>query len=161
MGFTSKPIQKIEVFILTDLPQVSCNLDIPQEEIARKPLPRSARMARATPSAAALPDLWNAEMDRFICHCEALGNVDITRIIRGLKRKYPVQLQLEVLEEETIEKRIACLEFQENDYFKEGMREAIARVEAAGFVLPQVINDDHTVKDGIIGLVAHPSRKEG
>lgn len=111
-------------------------------------------MARALPSAAALPDFWHAEMDRFICHCEALGDVDIATIIRGLKRKYPSQLELVVLEEEAIEKRIACLELRENDYFKEGMLAAIAR-----YRLSSVHNDGHTVKDGRAGLVAFPSWK--
>lgn len=113
-------------------------------------------MARATPSAAALPDFWHAEMDRFICHCEALGDVDIATIIRGVKRKYPAELELVILEEEAIEKRIACLELHENDYFKEGMLAAVARVEAAGFVLPAMDHDGHTVRDGRAGLVASP-----
>ena len=118
-------------------------------------------MARATPSAASLPEFWNAEMDRFICHCEALGDVDITTIIRGVKRKYPSELELVIIEEEAIEKRIACLELRENDYFKEGMLAAVARVEAAGFVLPPVKNDGHTVKDGRVGLVTFPPCKKG
>lgn len=116
-------------------------------------------MARATPSAAALPDFWHAEMDRFICHCEALGDVDTATMIRGVKRKYPSELELVILEEEAIEKRIACLELRENDYFKEGMRAAVARMEAAGYILPSMDNEGHTVKDGRAGLVAPPSCK--
>lgn len=99
-------------------------------------------------------------MDRFICHCEALGDVDIATIIRGVKRKYPSELELVVLEEEAIEKRIACLELHENDYFKEGMLAAMARVEAAESVPPPADNDGHTVKDGRAGLVAFPSRRK-
>lgn len=116
-------------------------------------------MARATPSAASLPDFWNAEMDRFICHCEALGDVDVATIIRGVKRKYPSELESVILEEEAIEKRIACLELHENDYFKEGMLTAVARVEATGFVLPPVDDDGHATKDGKAGLVALPYHK--
>lgn len=98
-------------------------------------------MARFTPSAASLPSVWSADMDRFICHCEALGDVDIATIIRGVKRKYPVELESEILEEEAVEKRIMCLELHENDYFKEGMRIAVARAEAAGFFLPSLDDD--------------------
>ena len=113
-------------------------------------------MARATPSAAALPDFWHAEMDRFICHCEALGDVDTATMIRGVKKKYHSELDLVILEEEAIEKRIACLELRENDYFKEGMRTAVDRMEKAGYILPSMHHEGHTVKDGRVGLVASP-----
>lgn len=98
-------------------------------------------------------------MDRFICHCEALGDVDIATIIRGVKRKYPSELESVILEVDAIEKRIACLELHENDYFKEGMLAAVARVEAAGFVLPPGNNDGDIVKDGRAGLVPFPLGK--
>ena len=127
------------------------NIQLKQEPI--KLLPRSARMARASPSAASLPSVWTADMDRFICHCEALGDVDIATIIRGVKKKYSAELDDVILEEEAIEKRIACLELCENDYFREGMRIAVARVEAAGFKLPSLDDDGHDALQGKEGPV--------
>lgn len=101
-------------------------------------------------------------MDRFICHCEALGDVDVATIVRGVKKRYPAELDSVILEEEAIEKRIACLELHENDYFKEGMRAAVARVEAAGFVLPPVTDDSHDdAWNGKAGLVMSPFCEEG
>lgn len=92
-------------------------------------------------------------MDRFICHCEALGDVDVATIIRGLKKRYPSDVGSVILEDDAIEKRIACLELRDNDYFKEGMQAAVARVEAAGFFLSPTNADGHHVRDGKGGLV--------
>ncbi len=89
-------------------------------------------------------------MDRFICHCDALGDVDIATIVRGVKKRYPSDLEPFILEEEAIEKRIACLELQDNDYFKEGMRAAVARVEAAGVMLPPIHFDGHNATAGLV-----------
>jgi hypothetical protein len=89
-------------------------------------------------------------MDRFICHCDALGDVDIATIVRGVKKRYPSDLEPFILEEEAIEKRIACLELQDNDYFKEGMRAAVARVEAAGVMLPPLHCDGHNATAGLV-----------
>ena len=101
-------------------------------------------------------------MDRFICHCEALGDVDVATIVRGVKKRYPAELESVILEEEAIKKSIACVELDEYDYFKEGMRAAVARVEAAGFVLPPVTDDSHDdAWDGKAGLVISPFLRRG
>ncbi|MCJ1267617.1 hypothetical protein MMC22_007503 [Lobaria immixta] len=92
-------------------------------------------MASHMPSAAQLPSVWNKEMDRFICHCEAIGEVDTSITVRGLKRKFP-ELARYVITPEAIDRRVFMLEMGDNDYFKEGMETAVARAEAAGFVLP-------------------------
>ena len=38
-----------------------------------------------------------------------------------------------MLSYEAIKRRISCLEWQDNDYFKEGMMAAVAKAEANGF----------------------------
>lgn len=92
-------------------------------------------MARYMPSAAQLPRVWNEEMDRFICECEAVGDMDSITMIRALKQKFP-ELHGVVLSAESIERRILMLEQMDNDYFVAGMETAVARAEAAGFTLP-------------------------
>lgn len=74
-------------------------------------------------------------MDRFICKCEALGDVDTNTMVRALKKKFP-ELERHVITPESLERRILMLEQGDNDYFKEGMETAVARAEAAGFILP-------------------------
>ena len=39
---------------------------------------------------------------------------------------------------EAIERRIACLELRDNDYFHAGMQEAVAQAEASGAVMTPV-----------------------
>lgn len=106
-------------------------------------------MSRTLPSATALPSVWNKEMDRFICRCEALGDMDPGDIVRALKRKFHPLLQHFVIEEEAVEKRIAILELQDNDYFKEGMEIAVHRAEAAGFMLPPTDDEISARKDDV------------
>lgn len=98
-------------------------------------MPRDARMARSLPSGSGLPAGWTKEMDKFICHCEALGDVDTKTMILGLKKRFPV-LSGVGINPEAIERRIESLELMDNDYFKLGMEEAVKRSEEAGFVLP-------------------------
>lgn len=102
-------------------------------------------MARYLPSGAVLPAVWNKEMDRFICYCEGLGNVNNINIIRLLKQKFP-QLAHAVISEESIERRIMMLEQMDNDYFVLGMEIAVARAEAAGFVLPPMDLEEYAAK---------------
>ena len=47
-------------------------------------------MAKALPSGSGLPVCWNKEMDRFICQCDAIGNIDTRSTILALKKKYPL-----------------------------------------------------------------------
>ena len=54
------------------------------------PPPPSVAMGKTLPSGSGLPACWNREMDRFICHCDALGTMDTKTAIRHLKRKYVV-----------------------------------------------------------------------
>lgn len=49
-------------------------------------------MARAMPSGTQLPRSWKKEHDRFICQCDALGDVEVRTIIRGLKKKFAADL---------------------------------------------------------------------
>lgn len=58
----------------------------------RKLMARSARMARILPSCAQLPSIWNKDMDRFVCECDALGEFNVKIIIRLLKKKWPFEL---------------------------------------------------------------------
>ena len=58
----------------------------------RRLVSRSARMARMLPSCAQLPSIWNRDMDRFICECDALGEFNVKIIIRLLKKKWPYEL---------------------------------------------------------------------
>lgn len=74
-------------------------------------------------------------MDRFICHCEALGDIDPHTMVRGLKKRFP-ELEGIVINHDSLERRIEMLELMDNDYFVLGMEAAVARVEAAGFTLP-------------------------
>lgn len=75
-------------------------------------------------------------MDKFICQCEALGDIDIRTMIFGLKSRYPDTLRDVVILPEAVERRIQTLELMDNDYFKVGMHAAVKRAEDAGFVLP-------------------------
>ncbi|KAL8739520.1 MAG: hypothetical protein Q9190_007681, partial [Brigantiaea leucoxantha] len=92
-------------------------------------------MKRMFPSGTGLPPEWAKEHDQFICYCEALGNITPRQMIAALKKRFEC-LQKSTLSEKTIEARIACLELMDNDYFKEGAERAVARMEAAGYVLP-------------------------
>lgn len=96
---------------------------------------RDPRMARYMPSGAQLPAVWNKEMDRFICQCEALGDIEPRTMVRGLKKRFP-ELEGTVISPDSIERRILMLEQMDNDYFVVGMQTAVARAEAAGFPLP-------------------------
>ena len=40
-----------------------------------------------------------------------------------------------MITDEAIQRRINCLEWQENDYFKEGMERAVAKAKANGFTI--------------------------
>ena len=40
-----------------------------------------------------------------------------------------------MITDEAIQRRINCLEWQENDYFKEGMEASVARAKANGFII--------------------------
>ena len=51
-------------------------------------------MPRKTPSGSGLPACWNEEMDRFICRCDALGDLEMSLIILGLKRNFPQLTQV-------------------------------------------------------------------
>ena len=53
---------------------------------------RSARMARMLPSCAQLPSIWNRDMDRFVCECDALGEFNVKIVVRLLKKKWPYEL---------------------------------------------------------------------
>lgn len=74
-------------------------------------------------------------MDRFICQCEAMGDVDTRTMIRALKKKFP-ELDGTVINPDGIERRIMMLELGDNDYFVAGMLTAVQRAEMAGFILP-------------------------
>ncbi|MCJ1425912.1 hypothetical protein MMC29_003813 [Sticta canariensis] len=104
-------------------------------------------MPRYMPSGAQLPAVWNKEMDRFICQCEALGDVDSRTMVRGLKKKFP-QLEGIVISPDSIERRILMLEQMDNDYFVLGMQTAVARAEAAGFPLPPMDFEKYARKRG-------------
>ena len=58
----------------------------------RKIIARSAAMARMLPSCAQLPSIWNRDMDRFVCECDALGEFNVKLVIRLLKKKWPYEL---------------------------------------------------------------------
>lgn len=98
-------------------------------------LPRSACMARYMPSGMQLPSCWNTEMDAFICNCDATGDCNLRTIIKGLKRRFK-ELETVLLSTEAIERRIFCLDQQENEYFVEGMMTAVEKAEKMGFALP-------------------------
>lgn len=102
-------------------------------------------MARDMPSGAKLPSNWTKEMDRFICHCEALGDIDVRTMVRALKKKFP-ELEGSVINPDSIERRIQMLELGDNDYFVLGMQTAVARAEAAGFVLPPMDLEKYATK---------------
>lgn len=102
-------------------------------------------MARYMPSGAKLPSNWTKDMDRFICQCEALGDVDTRTMVRGLKKKFP-ELEGSVIIPESIERRIQMLELGDNDYFVLGMETAVARPEAAGFPLPPMDLEKYATK---------------
>lgn len=102
-------------------------------------------MARHMPSGAQLPSGWNKDMDRFICHCEALGNIDTVTMIRAVKMKFP-ELEGKVITPDSIERRIMMLELGDNDYFVAGMESAVQRAEAAGFILPPMDFDKYAKK---------------
>lgn len=102
-------------------------------------------MARDMPSGARLPSNWTKEMDRFICQCEALGDIDVRTMVRALKKKFP-ELEGSVINPDSIERRIQMLELGDNDYFVLGMQAAVARAEAAGFVLPPMDLEKYATK---------------
>ena len=54
--------------------------------------PLVPRMARTIPSGTQLPKTWKKEHDRFICQCDALGDIDTRTIIKGLKKKFAEDL---------------------------------------------------------------------
>ena len=92
-------------------------------------------MARYMPSGIQLPSCWNAKMDAFICNCDAIGDCNLRTIIKGLKRRFQ-ELETVLLSTEAIERRIFCLDQQENEYFVEGMMTAVEKAEKTGFALP-------------------------
>lgn len=102
-------------------------------------------MSRYMPSGAQLPTVWNKDMDRFICYCEALGDVDTRTMVKGLKQKFPA-LKGYVINPESIERRIMMLEQMENDYFVLGMETAVAQSEAAGFPVPPMDLEQYAPK---------------
>ncbi|KAL9614119.1 MAG: hypothetical protein Q9167_001404 [Letrouitia subvulpina] len=93
-------------------------------------------MRRTVPSGAGLPSAWKREHDKFICYCEAVGNLTTKQIVLGLKQHFE-ELAQTAISEKAIESRIWCLEFMDNDYFKEGTQKAIEWAEAAGYPLPE------------------------
>lgn len=74
-------------------------------------------------------------MDAFICNCDALGDCNLRTITKGLKRQFK-ELETVILSTEAIERRIFCLDQQENEYFVEGMMTAVEKAEKMGFALP-------------------------
>lgn len=92
-------------------------------------------MARYMPSGIQLPSCWNIEMDAFICNCDAVGDCTLRTMIKGLKRRFK-ELETVLLSTEAIERRIFCLDQQENEYFVEGMMTAVEKAEKMGFALP-------------------------
>lgn len=93
-------------------------------------------------------------MDRFVCQCEAYGDIDITTIIKGLKRRFPNQLRHFVVTEDAVQRRVMRLDLMENDYFKAGMEAGLRRLESAGIVLPPMNLEKYSKKastdEGII-----------
>ena len=92
-------------------------------------------MARHLPSGTQLPKGWDEVHDRFICHCEARGYVGGLTIVRAFKKKFP-EFRDSVITPESIERRIICLDEQDNDYFVSGMEAAVVRSREFGFMLP-------------------------
>ena len=44
---------------------------------------------KTMPSGSNLPLCWTDDMDRFICHCDALGEYDYDDIVAALRDKFP------------------------------------------------------------------------
>lgn len=110
-------------------------------------VPRDARMARFLPSNIKLPSCWNAEMDGFICQCEALGDIKIEEMIYSLKQMYPHILGNVVIDPEAVDRRIQALELMDNDYFVAGMLAGVKRAEENGFELPSMDFDKYGKKE--------------
>ncbi|KAL9098283.1 MAG: hypothetical protein Q9163_006031 [Psora crenata] len=78
-------------------------------------------------------------MDEAICYADARGWLDTTRIC--------------VITNEAIERRIACLELQDNDYFRSGMLEAVAQAEVNGFAMTPFNSEISTPRDAsMVGI---------
>ncbi|KAL9631462.1 MAG: hypothetical protein Q9164_005880 [Protoblastenia rupestris] len=105
-------------------------------------------MPRHLPSGSQLPQCWNAAMDETICYAEAKGWLDTTRIVRLVKERFSDQLRICIITNEAVERRIACLELRENDYFRGGMQEAIALAEVNGFTISPLDVDTNTPQPG-------------
>ncbi|KAI4239154.1 MAG: hypothetical protein L6R40_005587 [Gallowayella cf. fulva] len=88
------------------------------------------------PSSASLPIDWNEEMDRFICFSDAVGGISTRMVILSLKKRFP-ELNKHTLSELAIERRVACLDNMENNYFKKGSYIAVQRLESVGITLPE------------------------
>jgi len=66
-----------------DSPQSFAGHDIPKAsgEVRRR--------AKKLPAGSQLPDGWNEDMDRAICHMDALNDIDPKKIPGVLKRRFP------------------------------------------------------------------------
>ena len=63
-----------------------------------------------------------------------------------------------MLSKDAIQRRLSCLEWQDNDYFKAGMKAAVAMAEANGFTIKSFDTanyphlDDKEVSSAVISL---------
>ncbi|KAL9124131.1 MAG: hypothetical protein Q9217_006510 [Psora testacea] len=85
-------------------------------------------------------------MDEAICYADAKGCLDTTRIDSVSKTDKPDFMQC-VITNEAVERRIACLELQDNDYFRAGMQEAVAQAEHSGFSISPFNADIYAPQD--------------
>ncbi|KAL8991703.1 MAG: hypothetical protein Q9169_007726 [Polycauliona sp. 2 TL-2023] len=143
-----------------------------QEDFQACPFPFTHDYGMApirTPSSAGLPNKWSAEMDRFICFSDAVGETPTRMVIISLKKRFPELNQVlpcHAAVEHTptqadsdhpqfsisdlaIERRIYCLDRMENNYFKKGSHMAVQRLESMGITLPP---PDHGLDQDVIGI---------
>ncbi|KAL8821697.1 MAG: hypothetical protein Q9191_007261 [Dirinaria sp. TL-2023a] len=105
------------------------------------------RTPRGMPSGTQLPRCWKKDMDRFICQCDARGDIDLPMIVAGLKKHFAKELGNVSVSCDAVQRRIMTLDLQDNDYFVKGMETAVRKAEAAGFVLPPMDFEKYARKE--------------